>query len=82
MIRRVARVLGPVLGIVGLLLPAGQATAADDPGPVEWPKVEEPVARSNQSDPAPTEWTVIEPPVSRGSGNDPQPPEWPTPKPA
>jgi hypothetical protein len=82
MTRRVARVLGPMLGLVVLLMPAAQATAADDPGPVEWPKVEAPVTGGGKSDPAPTEWAKVEKPVSRGTASDPQPPEWPAPKPA
>ena len=74
------RVLGSLLATMVLLLPAGQATAADDPGPVEWPKVEQPGAGGNQSGPVPAEWPVVEPPKSQGTGNDPQPVEWPAPQ--
>ena len=63
-----------------LLLPAGQATAVDDPGPVDWPTIEQPDAGGNGSDPAPIEWTTIDRPENNGTANDPEPVDWPAPQ--
>ena len=80
--RRMIRVLGPALAAVVLLMPAGQATARDDPGPVDWPKIEQPESPGSQSDPAPIKWTTIEQPANQGNASDPKPVSWPAPQPA
>ncbi|MEU4605236.1 hypothetical protein AB0F43_19820 [Kribbella sp. NPDC023972] len=61
-----------------LLVPSGQAVAADDPAPVPWPEVSKAETGSNV-DPAPIEW----PGVTRddtASGTDPGPVDWPGPQ--
>jgi hypothetical protein len=62
-----------------LLLPAGQVMAADDPGPVKWPSVEQPTGTGTGADPAPVKWTSVNPP-DNGGGNDPRPLKWPAPE--
>jgi hypothetical protein len=78
--RRVVRIVGPVIGAVVLLLPAGQATADDDPGPVEWPTVEQQDAGGNGSDPGAVEWPTVTQPENNDTANDPEPVDWPAPQ--
>jgi hypothetical protein len=78
--RRFFGVLAGVLGTVMLLLPARPATADDDPGPVDWPKIEQPDAGGNGSDPEPVKWATISPPENNGTASDPEPVNWPAPE--
>jgi hypothetical protein len=63
-----------------LLLPAGQATADDDPGPVDWPTVEQQDAGGTGSDPGTVEWPTVAQPENNGTANDPEPVDWPAPQ--
>jgi cell division septation protein DedD len=78
---RLVRIVGGVIGAMVLLLPAGQATADDDPSPVDWPKIEQPDAGGNASDPEPVKWTTVDKPQDNGTASDPKPADWPTPQP-
>lgn len=75
------RLLGAVLVTAALLVPAGPVMADDDPGPVQWPRVDAPDAGGNQSDPGPVKWPKVAKPENSGEGNDPKPLPWPTPTP-
>lgn len=53
---------------------------ADDPGPVDWPEVEQATeVNSSGADPRPVDLPTIEPPET-GDGTDPGPTEWPAPE--
>jgi len=80
-VNRSGRVLAAVVATAGLLVPAGQVMADDDPGPVQWPRVAPPDAGGNQSDPGPVKWPKVAKPENGGEGNDPKPLPWPTPTP-
>lgn len=79
MSRQPVRALGAVLALLVLLVPAGRVMADDDPGPVQWPRVDPPGAVGNQSDPLPVKWPKIAKPETGGEANDPQPVKWPAP---
>ncbi len=53
--RAVLRRTAGVVVAIGLLLPAGAASAEDDPAPVDWPEVQQP-AGTGSDDPVPVKW--------------------------
>jgi hypothetical protein len=53
--RAVLRRTAAVVVAIGLLLPAGAASAEDDPAPVDWPEVTQP-AGAGSDDPVPVKW--------------------------
>ena len=77
--RRWARVVTSLVAVAVVLVPSGQAKADDDPGPVQWPKIDQPDAGGgDESDPAPVKWTRITAPENNSDANDPKPAAWPT----
>ena len=53
--RAVLRRTAGVVVAIGLLLPAGAASAEDDPAPIDWPEVQQP-AGTGSDDPVPVKW--------------------------
>ena len=58
--RMLGRVVTGVLAVMVLLVPAAQARADNDPGPVKWPKIDQPDT-GDQSDPGPVKWAKVLP---------------------
>jgi hypothetical protein len=75
---RLIRVANGLLAVVVLLVPSARAMADEDPGPAQWPTIEEPDGGGNASDPGPMKWTTVGEPGDNGSDNDPKPNNWPT----
>ena len=73
--RRPARAAAMLIGVAVLLLPSAHAVAANDPDPVQWPKIPRPDAGGDGPDPAPIKWPAIDRPDT-GSSADPAPIKW------
>jgi hypothetical protein len=72
-------VVSGVLAVLVLAASSGTAWAADDPGPVQWPKIDPPQSEGDRFDPSPQKWIRIDPPSNDGSRDDPEPNDWPAP---